>query len=70
MGEETANRTMGQFVMFIVVVAVSASVVYLWYTNEDFRNTVDYVYDKIRDLFGLSDLSDDRQIAIDSTKAL
>ncbi len=69
MGEETANRTMGQFVIFIVVVALSASVVYLWYTNEDFRDTVEHIYEKIKNLFGF-DTSDDRQIAIDSTKVL
>ncbi|MCK5333853.1 MAG: hypothetical protein KAJ24_05035, partial [Candidatus Aenigmarchaeota archaeon] len=69
MGANAANETMGKFVMFVVVVAISASMVYLWYTNEDFRETVEYVYDKIKVLFGW-DESDDAQIAVDSTKAL
>ena len=69
MGAEPANRTMGQVVMFVVVVAISVSIVYLWYTNEDFRNTVDYLYDKMNLLFGWGE-SDDAQIAVDSTKAL
>ncbi len=69
MGASAANETMGRLVLFVVILAISATLA----LSSDARNAVmdiaEYVYEKIAILFGF-DVSDDSKTAIDSTKTL
>ena len=69
MGASAANETMGRLVLFVVILAISATLALSSDARSAVMDLAEYVYEKIAVLFGW-EVSDDSKTAIDSTKAL